>query len=1831
MINTFLSRYGLKGIKIGGPLLTIFEAVGQVVFRNSQDLFNLLDAQGLDRATGTVLDRHAESEDTTRLPATFATGNVDITDTSFAKISSTVYLGAAAPTIGSSFIIVTDASAFAPAGTLYIGRGQTNVEGPLTYNKVGNQLNVVPPLAKYHNTNEEVIMSQGGIRTIPAGTIVKTSQDNGNNTSRYSTRFNTIIEDGEVLVEDVGIICTTAGVSGNAAAGTIENFDAAPFTGATVTNVVSVVNGQPIENDDTLRERIRNLRASRSKATDLALITAATGVTSPDENKTVMGASIIANQDSPSVLYIDDGTGYEELDYGVNYESMINPAIGGEQYAQLTTGLPIAAAYLISSMSAPYALVSGSQLNVLVGGVLSSVSFATTQFKSIGNATAYEIVSVINSNPTLLFSARTAESGTKVVIFAKTSVNEDLEIVAPTGVNANTYIGFPLGVHYTSRLYQDGQLLYKDGQSAIISSNPQVSWSLFPATVSLTVAVDGTAAVIYTITDVDFTNNNTGYNSVSHTNSLQSWATVLTAKIPGVTTTAVGDVLVMTSNLGANVRSQIVVSISVPGEVAAQSLINLGMFEASTSIGKGSDYSLNRNTGQIKLTVPLASGDTLTAGSSYTRAFAESAAFVAGIVNPAGETIWVAVDGSPAIIPHNITATTNIDIANVMGDTWIITLVGTTFPTDLAVDDWIVMSDPAFAIQRAARIIEITAVDQIKVVGPNFVVDNLYMSANGLAFVRTSSFIHKIVLDAAPVTLAACAITINSQILGATASVYQNTYIRITTNTYGTEGGILVAGSTTGVMGFALGEVRSNTESHLAAVESGNTQSGTPNLANNPVLVQAQLGPDGIQFPVPTSTYALDGGETLEFCSAGNNLYRNYPIYATGANFCGLNDVIAGNDDWAAGDFALSTHAFGIAPNDTLRLIFDNESLSKSLSIPMFRSIKGAAALGYGSSIDVVDEATSTQLQDVFGPTFDLTNFGLFMHSRVVSHYACAANTQILWRYAQLGAAETSLSVRYVNPTAPNQAISIVKDTFNPWNKDLTDIQIRLPSLNEVPIANLTNTTPFYAYAGAPAGGGNGQYWYYQYAKFKVVAGAANMVRTGGVVLVTPNLLSIAELGIKIGDTVYITGGGDVNYPVGAKIVSAATPTSFSYIEGVGNAPACVVDMWATLSGLTDPDFSGIMAGMVMYVDPDVFPAAQAYDTGAIRIFATTTNADGVFAFQVARRASGYDSGVAMTKPYIIRSTDNFKVYPIDGVLANDMVSWINTNASNLVTAKSLDTGLGWLTIATNDEYNQGITNYTGASLTATNDYWTMFDGLNYISSCDLSIDSITLNKPIAADLALYGDWDNEIMQLVPQSTQNIVDYLNNPTVSNLSGLGQIARANQNGKVQLVTNELGSLGAIQVIGGTANSAAATVVGSATVNGTYTPSGMAKVTVPTSQIGGFTPRNWAKLQASQKVRKNIDLSGSIIDIAFDNANGLYKVTSSVAIRTGLSGALFTSWNVLTHSPFAEVSIGGGGFPGGCGAWIRPTFSGITYAFGNSGWKREVANISDSVHWFYDTGAVRKIELLDSFEVMVYDSMMPGDTFVVNSNILGTANVGRWIVADVDDDNNFWVYGAMTPVSGITITSNYAPTISVEEAEPYFMYKRIHSIVPNVDPDYTDIVFWDLQMFEKVSSSAGYSVVAQDKLAFPLDLIGGLDAYSYAGGLLGEVTRVIYGDSSNTSLYPGVVAAGANVDISGPLTKRVQVVLNARLKTNISETEVKNNIKNIVAATINSTPIGTSIAISDIVAAANSIQGVTAITVSSPLYNNVNDLITVQANEKPRVFDIDQDVVVNLLGN
>jgi len=529
MIRTYTSKIGINDVNAGGAMISFFEAFAQALFRTSGDNLAILRDFSLDRSTGDILKRIASEERIIAKTAKVATGTITVSDSNFTKISTKVFAGGNSVNVGSNVIKVSDTSLFPASGSVYIGRGTANVEGPLTYSSISTvgthfEINLSSPTTKFHNVSETVILSQGGTRNITAGAVVSTS---GDSPISFSVTKQASILDGEDSVTGVKIAAQQSGEVGNVPAASIISFGSLPFTGATVTNPLPITNGQNTETEESLRNRVKKSRQSKGLGTKVAIKNATDGIQAKDESSTVTSTEIFSNG-TETDLFIDNGEGYEEKTAGVGQEVIVDSALGGEARFQLATGgsqTGVAKASLSATVDGPYSISGNDTLSILVGGVLSEHTFLSSDFTNEGFVTGYELASSINANSNLLFSARTLNNGSRIIIDSKTETNEFIQKATPsstTGNDVGSILALALHEVETLKLYKNNSPLSRSGRSASIQTADQSSWANTIANGdTLIIAVDGTSSITYTFTDGDFQAEGT-HTTVNKTNSLQS-------------------------------------------------------------------------------------------------------------------------------------------------------------------------------------------------------------------------------------------------------------------------------------------------------------------------------------------------------------------------------------------------------------------------------------------------------------------------------------------------------------------------------------------------------------------------------------------------------------------------------------------------------------------------------------------------------------------------------------------------------------------------------------------------------------------------------------------------------------------------------------------------------------------------------------------------------------------------------------------------------------------------------------------------------------------------------------------------------------------------------------------------------------------------------------------------------------------------------------------------------------------------------------------------------------------------------------------------------------
>lgn len=2026
MLATFLSRTGLPSARVGSPHLSIIEAAAQSDLRSSQDIFNLLNSLDLDRATGQALDRIGQTENLPREGETSSSGLITVTDTRFTKIQTQLFQGAPAPIVGSPVIRVADASQFPASGNIYIGRGTGNYEGPLAYTSKTNNTNYWTLnlaggnyTARYHNLGETVILAQGGDRLIPAGSIVQTPQGNAGTAVQFSTLFAATIPDGETSINSVTVTAQTPGLVGRVIAGSINSFVGAPFPGATATNPLPFTNGLATENDDTYRERIRAVRQSRSRGTPLAINTFITGITSLDENKQVLSTSLVKRKGYPTTLYIDDGTGYEERDIGIPIESIVDEALGGEQYFQLVYGRPVSKAYCLTNTASPFNLTPASVLTVKVGGQLSQHSFSADHFRSISNASAYEVAASINSNSNILFNARTVDSGSRVAIYSRGDTNEDIEVVAadPEYVDANNVLVFASGRTDTIRLYKNDRLLSKDGQLAVLTGRPQGGWATVSSGCSFSVIVDGvevatTPANTYIINDVDFIDAGTEYTTVASTNSPDSWAKVLEYKVPGLTVTVNGGSLVLTSNKGRSSKAKV--------EVLACDLVASNFFAVGSATGKDLDYTFDRNLGQGRLedSLILEPGDKLTAGSIATRAFLESedlgtvsiAALNTSVSGQQGAELWFVVDGNAQIVKTGIGVSTPVTVdTSTAITTFARVRISPSTPspafTNVQAGDWALVTDLALNVANrgAFRVASVDAGGTwIEVERPaSWATPDTAVSllSGGITIVRTEAEVQRVfITNGVSYTASAFVDSLNSQLRGATASLYRTNRFRVRTNTFPIGGDIaLVQANVEGrKLTLPIASALQNETTHLAALQAGRTEAGTPaftvesvsSSASSTVATMSAIGSI-------TSDRILVGLKDLNDSFGPRFGHRNYRSSIEVISGAVVTSRRPQMQEWLAGDRVYAASPYALTGNDELTVVLDGDTDSKRFVIPTFRRLTPGDAT-YGLTNDFLDADNSdASLAQAFGLTMNWQDFAVFMPARTKSHRISGVDTNkmILWRYKRLGGEGNRARLQYSYPLTAS-ATTLV--TVSSTNSRYTEINVRLPSGAARTGVTVTNNSKLgHRVTAGPTSG----LYTYTYVFNLPIASATREVRLN---------YNTKTAGWAVGETV--TGqtslaSGTISSVIGGAPGSAsgtivltsvsgfftAGETLDGSVSGVASAKATaaqygVTKLTLTLpSGVTNHGFAigdklhmqynstGTSAGFITsaptvsvlevpsgtqinYIEGFTAIGATAsvgtvsFDTvenkttgstvvvGDIMNVGVGTSLPANFeqSLKVATIADGNITGVSPIADTVsgtllwapINASTNLNWFPVSGASITAIAAAVNAQGdSSPVTAVALGTGSDTSGVIADASYEAAPNGLGGVD-----PWYYLSDGINWIrsnTSPTLVTDdyNFTFKEAVNSALATNSDWLNEDVRIVPITAKNIVDYLNTSGPGSLFANGEIVASSQAGKPQIASLTVGSNGSVNVQGGTANAVSAAIRGSTVNVGDVVLATVA--TISASDAQGLTAGHWMRASNSvtmPKVRVDSDTDLESISsagvVVWGRTKLPYAVKTSgwtvgetvtgqtsgatgviVAIEDGAPGpsagwiqltnitgvfqalevldgsvsglgcaevdgtALYQegtkAWDWATTTPgpisvrtyqfekqgdFVAIQFSSGSSPSFAGAvegdWIH--VSGGTASVRNKGLFRIVRiDYTNKTVWIENPNVLEEVATA-VLAFLTYDSIVPGDELVIGTTAWGTNNLGTWRVASIDlstydpaNGDNRWKFTLdvtqRTPQNvagaGAQPLGTAANSVRVMEGTASHLYKRIYGIAVNpADSSLVDVKFDSWFGADKMSEAAGTILQSVDKLGFDVTPAIGIDGYRHTVGLIEEANRVGYGVDADPAAYPGVISAGANINIQGPLIRRVSVGLSLRIRTGISAADIQDQVRSAVAAAINIVGVGQPVALSDLIAAANSVNGVVSVTVVSPAFGPGSDLISIQPYEKPMVLNLDDDISISFVG-
>lgn len=1948
-LSTYMSKVGVNDVNTGSAITSFFEAVAQAIYLATASNFSILRDYNLDRASGEALKRIAEEDRVRPLPARVATGRVTIKDLSFDKLSTKIYAGAPAPNAGSTTLKVSDTTGWPASGSIYVGRGTNNIEGPLAYSSIvpiGGffEIQLSNPTTKFHNISETVILAQGGNRFVGAGTAAVAPSSGGAEDVNFTLTQSVVLLDGENEIKNVPVAAQNPGSQGNVTRNGIKRFISSPFTGANITNEIQFTTGRDEESDAEIRIRVKRARLSKGLGTATAVRNSVIGQQAPDEAATVVSAEIFSLADE-TILYIDNGEGYEEKTQGVGLEFIVDNALGGETNFQLATGgqqTSIAKAFLESNATSPFDIRGGDRLAISVGGVVTEHVFLDTDFRSPGAATSYEVVSSVNANPNLNFSGRTSDSAKRVTFFAKTEEREFIEQAVPTqGRNVGVNIGLSSNEVETLRLYRNRQLLSKNGREAIIETQPQQLWAANIATGdTLTISVDGTQFVTYVFTDADFINEGS-FVTVNKNNTLQSWANVINSKITGITATPAGNRLQIVSNLRANGRA----SLSID---SLSTLVSKGMFTTISGLsaqGAESDYKLSRNTAQLKLLKPLQAGDSLSAGTEATKASIISADIPGGSVTLASDGyIWFLVDVPQAIfIQNSVSADTLLNVlkpsANIVRFE---SFVANAFNA-VQVGDWVVISSlelsPANRLEGRVHARTSTTLD-IKVTASEFaaaVAEGPIIFQEGFTTIRTPKAVQKLKIAAGNYSLFQLAALIQSSILGVTASVINDKNLVITTKTEEVNGSVLVVevDQQAKVLNLTKGLFSQSDASLFAYYESTNSESSFPAFVHSKIIADAPADPPSSFLNLILSSEDLDAlGVEDNNIICGTEPF-NLPADNAINNECVQIDTINGTlIDIAQNpllrrvrpeDRFFVTYPYDFSDNDSLITILDNDAANKTFPIPLFRraTANNTSAISPISFRAFDSDSGPTAQFSQFFPNFDFKNYKVMMKARNVIHPTLNLVNEdaILIRSVQLGLSGEKIKVSIEYPTQPDSDILNVA-----LIEDFTRISLFLKSGN--PINNTIDGTTEWDITITPNAGRDEVTYSWNGNGSNPTIGAE--LSSGGYVTIDAN------------------GEFDPRNTGSFRVISA-TATSFTVTRPTGAALA--ESNRATLTNNTVSVFEAddtTAAELVDYINAELSELIEASlinDNGVTGagVISISTFEDSDFTEQFISLVDGQNhilsSNLAAASPnpqftfkkplllpsfstatanaYAFNNGEVIKLIPTTAKQVEDLinvlaVSGVSTVGNVRAVARNSKIqiksdilgsngsvqvvgGRANLSSAEVQQAASRIGNYTRVVVERSaiagmhGGQWVKLQAANLqrknTNVNELSIISTTPNAPVAGKTLVRLD-NRQIENLFFGKPRNVFKDLGAGLRVEKQGSLVAIMWNEDGPQPSLSKSVEVNNTTEVLevfynpdsglteyssAGSRNFMEASAGDKLIVsgftnpenNGTFNIVGISEdgLTISVDNFDGVNEATTSIAQANLEVTASIREGDSvIIGDAFSVLNrGLFRVVRTFNSTFWIENPLAVEEDVtvaanpvaLTFDATTEFDISSednGVKLQWNGNGTNPSLSlvkvgdlitlGTDFDAANQGSFVVTGKASNYVLFenalFTPESAVQITDVLSvhkpSVKFFDYEATIENDAFIVGGDILGESGIGSYRIDEIRSQNEIVVDGIISTSSNLSLGAKFTEII-VEEQTPYVGYKRIFN--KSFDTSNTNqgvLVFDSANQFLKINKDAGaVGVASLSKLEFPTTIRKGIDAYRFHTGLLRQANKVVYGEPRGSE-FEGVAAAGAEIFIQPPLVRRIQLSIVVRLNTGIPFVRVIEEVRNNVSSLINSTEIGQSIAISDIVSAVNSISGVFAVSIASPSYSPSSDVIVVNPSEKPLILDAVADIIVSKVG-
>jgi hypothetical protein len=283
--------------------------------------------------------------------------------------------------------------------------------------------------------------------------------------------------------------------------------------------------------------------------------------------------------------------------------------------------------------------------------------------------------------------------------------------------------------------------------------------------------------------------------------------------------------------------------------------------------------------------------------------------------------------------------------------------------------------------------------------------------------------------------------------------------------------------------------------------------------------------------------------------------------------------------------------------------------------------------------------------------------------------------------------------------------------------------------------------------------------------------------------------------------------------------------------------------------------------------------------------------------------------------------------------------------------------------------------------------------------------------------------------------------------------------------------------------------------------------------------------------------------------------------------------------------------------------------------------------------------RHVRIWDADSVFESDSLVISPAVTSSASWFPSSLIGTWTIKNIGltgsshTKGSYHVYVDVAipnaPATGTVadiLLSSSASSVSFQEravsagSSRVVGYKWVSGYAPSsVNTEYADVYLAPSTSIRKILPEYGSKITALYKTSYPTGTQTGVDAYQYYTELIAEAHKVLDGSSENPIDYPGVRAAGSQVEVLAPLIKSVYLTLDITPREGVTISSIKAPVRSVVSSYINGLGVGREVVKSEIIKRTQQVPGVKSVTVVSTTPTSTNGTVSVGSFEVARILD------------